>query len=194
VVTKELTWLTGSPTSMEQWHGSPGLKARWDHSAFEEMTRVAHFFSLLVGAWSSPDMHISWFTDDDVIVANEDRLDDMHLLTAKVSSFYVKHQLGEFMFNRVSAAPENRAFEDFLAIPDLAAGMFSETLSSRTKHSDQPDNRLRIDAYLSEKSEVISSWFAHSQGTLKKTCILIDKKPDGRFGIGELQHGEPDWA
>lgn len=190
-VTKELTWLTSSPTSRTQSEVSQTLKARWDHVACEEMVRVAHFFAMLLGAWSSPGMHVSWFTDDDMIVANENRLDDMHLWAAKISSFYTKHPLGEFMFNKVSVFPENRSYEDFLAIPDLAAGMFAEVLANRTKDSELPNSRIRIDAELSEKSDVISSWFAHSLGTLKKTCILIDKKSDGRFGIGELQLGEP---
>lgn len=194
VVTKELDWLTGGSSSRTEPNESRKLKGRWDDAAFEEMMRIVHFFSMLVGAWSSPGMHVSWFTDDDMVVANEDRLDDMHLWAAKASSFYLKHELGEFMFNKVSTFPENRAYEDYLAIPDLAAGMFAEVLANRTKDSERPNNRLRIEADLSEKSEVISSWFAHSLGTLKKTCILIDKKPDGRFRIGELQQGEPNWA
>lgn len=63
-------------------------------------------------------MHISWVTDNDSIVANDERLDDTHRFATRLSGLGVPHRLGEFMMNTVSIDTEDRGFEDFVAIPD----------------------------------------------------------------------------
>jgi hypothetical protein len=92
-VTKQLRHMSSAPTSMQIWHDLHGLQAKWDSRAFEQMARVSHFFSMFVGAWSSHGMDITWITDDDSIVANPGRLDDMHKFAARLSGFYVPHHL-----------------------------------------------------------------------------------------------------
>jgi hypothetical protein len=59
-VTKKLCHMSAGPTSMEVWQGLHGLQAKWDLRAFERMTRVAHFFSMFLGEWSSPGMDVTW--------------------------------------------------------------------------------------------------------------------------------------
>jgi hypothetical protein len=159
------------------------LRARWDRRSFERMARVIHFFALFLGAWSAPGVHVTWITDDDIIVANPDRLEDMHQLAARLSGLYVPHSMGVFAMNTVAIDTKDRGFEDFLAIPDLAAGMIGEVMSLR---SGQESGEFSGEC-LSNKSQVISDWFWHRSGSLKKTCILIDGAGKGKFGVGELR-------
>jgi hypothetical protein len=188
---KDLERLSTSTNSMDLWENLHGLQARWDARWFEQMVRVAHLFSLFLAAWSSPGMNVSWVTDNDSIVANDGRLDDMHQLAARFSSLYVPHRLGEFMMNTVAVDSEDRSFEDFVAIPDLAAGMLSEVLSGTT--TDEPSRKRRLRTKeLSEKSDIIADWFWYQGGSLKKTCILIDRVDEGRFSVGEL-HMQPSY-
>jgi hypothetical protein len=190
VVTKELRRLSTSANTLQQWAHLHGLQARWDPKSFEQMARVAHFFALFLAAWSSPGMHVSWVTDDDSIVANAMRLEDAHQLAARLSSLYVQHPLGEFMMNTVGVDADDRSFEDFVAIPDLAAGMLAEVMSDSETVPNVRKWGVPTGKAPSTKSDTIADWFWHRAGPLKKTCLLIDRADEGKFGIGELRMGQ----
>ena len=51
-------------------------------------------------------MDVTWITDDDSIVANAGRLDDVHQFAARLSAVFVPHQLGVFAMNTVSFGSE----------------------------------------------------------------------------------------
>jgi len=186
-VNKNLTQLSTHVGSLHLWNRLHGLQARWDARAFEEMVRVAHFFSLFLSAWSAPDTHISWMTDEDTIVANVDRLEDAHRFAARLAAVYLSHPLGEFMMNTPGAIPGELAVEDFLAIPDLAAGMVAEVLSRATPEHEIDTPGAHRQGSLTEKSEIIADWFWHNNGTLKKCCIVFDRTTVGKVGIGKLK-------
>jgi hypothetical protein len=187
-VTKQLRQMSSAPTSMQVWRDTHGLQAKWDLRAFEQMVRVAHFFSMFLGTWSSPGMDVTWITDDGSIVANAGRLDDVHQFAARLSALFVPHQLGVFAMNTVSLDSKARGFEDFVAIPDLAAGMIGEVLSvTRSQEQGRRPNEYGAEES-SIKSEVIVDWFWHRSGPLKKICILISPAATkGQFGVGELR-------
>jgi hypothetical protein len=188
-VTKQLRQMSSTPTSVQVWQDLHGLQANWDRRAFEQMARVAHFFSMFVGAWSSPGVDVTWITDDDSIVANAGRLDDVHQFAARLSALFVPHQLGIFAMNTASFGSKARGFEDFVTIPDLAAGMIGEVLSVTRSQEQIRPNEYRPEE-LSVKSEVIADWFWHRSGPLKKICILFSPAATkGQFGIGELKMG-----
>ena len=131
-------------------------------------------------------MDVTWITDDDSIVANAGRLDDVHQFAARLSAVLVPHQLGIFAMNTVSSDSKARGFEDFVAIPDLAAGMIGEALSVSRNQEQGRRNEYGAEE-LSMKSEVIADWFWHRSGPLKKNCILISPTGTGaQFAIGEL--------
>ena len=184
-VAKELAFLSTHSKAAEFWKGVHRVNAKWDMKAFEEMARVAHFFSIFLAAWSSPGMHVSWITDEDDIVANAERLEDAHQLAARLSGIYVGHSMGEFMMNTPAAISGDLSFEDYLAIPDLAAGMIGEVLA--TNQPRWVNNSLPSSNRLSPKSDIIADWFCHNKGTLKKSCILVQRADTGRFGIGTLR-------
>ena len=132
-------------------------------------------------------MHISWMTDEDDIVANPGRLEDAHQFAARLAGLYLKHPLGEFMMNTPAVVGNDTGFEDYLAIPDLAAGMVGEVLAvSRPRWSDNPPS-LPEGCHLSRKSDTIADWFWHNDGSLKKSCILIQRAGKDQFGIGTLR-------
>jgi hypothetical protein len=186
-VSKELKQLSTQRSAMGIWERLHSVQAGWDAKAFEEMARVAHLFSLFLSVWSSPGMNISWMTDEDDIVANVGRLEAAHQLAAHLSSIYVPHRLGEFMMNTPAVMADEPAFEDFLAIPDLAAGMLGEVLSVNPLSEAIRRPGLHGQKPLTQKSDTIADWFWHSTGTLKKTCILIDRATEGNFNIGQLK-------
>jgi hypothetical protein len=179
-VAKELGYLSATRETVT---AMKTLRARWDRRSFERMARVVHFFSLFLGAWSAPGADVTWITDDDSMVANADRLEDMHQLAARFSGLYLPHSMGIFAMNTVAIDDNERHFEDFVAIPDLAAGMIGEVMSLRSRRQN---SEFGGDG-LSNKSEVIADWFWHRSGSLKKACILIDRAGRQKYGVGELR-------
>ena len=87
--------------------------------------------------------------------------------------------------NTVSVETKHRGFEDFVAIPDLAAGMIAEALSVRSQEEVRPKEFGAKE--LSDKSDAIADWFWCRSGSLKKICIVIDVGTKGSFSIGELK-------
>src|SRR5262249_27871720 len=51
-VTKDLERLSTGTNTLALWKNLPGLQAKWDARWFEQMVRVAHFFSLFLSVWS----------------------------------------------------------------------------------------------------------------------------------------------
>ncbi|HEY0758723.1 MAG TPA: hypothetical protein VGD59_05645 [Acidisarcina sp.] len=186
-INKNVTHISTHQDSVGVWKALHGFQARWDPRAFEQMVRVSHFFSLFLAAWSSLNINISWMTDEDDIVANAERLEDAHRFAARLSALHVPHRLGEFMMNTPAVMPDELMFEDFLAIPDLAAGMIGDILKAKATNQFKTSLSLYDDQLLPDKSEIIADWFWHNAGTLKKMCVLIEQTQDGKFGIGRLQ-------
>ena len=181
--------MSTSPNSLNLWQKLHGLDARWNLAAFENMTRIAHFYCLLISVATSPHQHVTWITDQDEIVANEDRLTDVMNFVAKMSNLYIDHQLGEFAMNSTQIDTCDRAFEDFVAVPDLIAGAFADIV---TTWSQQPNWRDGGDLTLapediSTKANIISTWFCSKLPNLKRCAVLVDQFDEHRFVVQNLE-------
>ena len=187
VVTKELTKMS-APFDHAKWVSQFGFDSSWSPTAFEAMCRTAHMFALLLGLWSRPMTHVTWITDEDAIAANESRLDDTHRMAASLTSLYLPHRMGVFAMNTTAIDEADRAVEDFVAIPDLAAGMLSEVFGKIQFDGALPSSpNVKLPSDFSEKSQIISSWFWWPHSSLQRTCILIDRfGGDERFRVQRI--------
>lgn len=179
VVTKKLGNLSWRSSFDQTVPKRLGLHAVWKERSFEAMLRSALMFALMLGIWSRPWMDVTWISDQDEIVQNDDRLDDAQQLAAKLSTQFVPHHLGVFAMNSTAIDGDDRAFEDLVSVPDLAAGMLSEIASSFVRHSVASEYSISTRTELSRKTEILSDWFWWPHAALKRTCILVDAgKPD----------------
>lgn len=188
VVHKGLERMSTSPNSLNLWQKLHGLEARWGRLAFEAMARISHFYCLLLSVVSSPHQHVTWITDQDEIIANDDRLTDVMNFVAKMSGLYIEHQLGEFAMNSTQVDIGDREFEDFVAIPDLVAGAFADIVtvwSQQPGWRDGGDLTLKPDA-IPAKANVISAWFCSESPKLRRCTVLIDKFDKHRFVVQNL--------
>jgi hypothetical protein len=155
IVTKELARMAAPDGDILEWPKRLGLRGKWKETSLEAVLRTAHFFALFLSLWSRPGMHVTWITDEDEIVANEDRLDDAQQLAARLTSMYVPHLMGVFAMN--STAIDERDREDFVAIPDLAAGMLAEVSHNLTTEGTIRTERIKIDSQkFTEKTDTIA--------------------------------------
>lgn len=189
IVNKRLHHLSSSPNSVDIWQSLHGLEGHWNSKSFEALARVSHMFAVILGQVSRPMQHVTWITDQDEIAANEDRLTDLLNLTGKMCSLYLRHPMGEFALNTTGVDPRDRAFEDFVAIPDLSAGAFGElaNILSTVPEWRASWNSDMSNVRLSPKAETIISWFNHSGPRLRKVAILIDRFDDSCYFAEELR-------
>jgi hypothetical protein len=176
IVTKEFSNMSIRAGYSDDFPIKLGLSAKWKQPSLEQMFRTAHMFALCISLWSRPRMDTTWITDEDEIVANEQRLDDTQRVAATLVSRYVPHPLGIFAMNTAAIDGSDRAFEDSISICDLAAGMLAEISTEIATKGKLSANRIEMyPDSVSEKSEVISDWFWSPYSRLRRTCILIDR-------------------
>ena len=182
LVDKKMANLTTGKTTLTQWAASLKLSGKWNAGAFESMARKAHFFALCASQWSPPGANISWITDQDEFVANESRLDDAQRFAARLLTLYTEDRVPIIIaMNSTAVDEDDLEFEDFVAIPDLAAGMLAEICSrlSSSKDWSKLDKPYVLEDVISDKSELLSDWFWFPHSRLRRTCIVIDKIGSG---------------
>ena len=182
IVTKDFTNMSWRANYSDDLPAQFGLSGKWSKSSFEAMFRTAHMFAVFLSLWSRPGVNVTWITDEDEIVANDNRLDDTHQIAARLVSRYVPHKMGVFAMNSTTIDGKDRFFEDFVSISDLAAGMLSEVADKLSKNGKLPAQQMEKDATaFTDKTSVLSDWFWWPHSTLHKTCIMIDRFDQQRF-------------
>jgi hypothetical protein len=184
-VDKRKKWLSTAPGSAEVIRKSFGLKGSWHPLALEGMMRKVHFLSILVSLCARPYTNVTWITDNDEFVANETRHDDALLATARLTSLYVPYPMGTLRLNTTGQDPTLFDFEDVCAIPDLAAGMLSETVSWLSKESWDDRRHKVLNSELPDKANVILEWFFDPAMRLRKTLIALDVE-GSRFSVRKV--------
>lgn len=188
IVHKDLRHMTTTKKTLDIWQDLIGLRGRWSPKAFETMARIAHFYCLLVSSCSSRHQHQTWISDQDEIVANDDRHTDIMNLVAKMIALYAKVPYGEFAMNTTAVDTAERAFEDFVAVPDLLAGAFADTVTEWSRTPDWglgKDLTLHSTAIPSKANEIIT-WYTSDSKELKRCAILIDRVQDDLFSVQEF--------
>jgi len=97
----------------------------------------------------------------------------------------VDYPLGEFAMNTTAVDSENRAFEDFVAVPDLIAGTFADiaTVWSRKAGWKSDGNLSLAPNEIPPKANMISTWFCSQHSLMRRCALLIDKHADDRFSV-----------
>jgi hypothetical protein len=185
-VDKRKKWLSTVPGADEVLRRGWGLKASWKPAALESMIRKVHFPAILISLWASPMANVTWITDEDEFVSNDNRHDDALLAAARMSSIYATRPMGIFRLNTTAQDPEAKDYEDLCAIPDLAAGMLSEVATRLSNDAVWEDEFRRVlRAAMPQKAEIIANWFWDRTTILRKTLISIDVEGN-RYGIRKV--------
>lgn len=165
------------------------LQYKWVPEPLEKLLEVCIFGAGLVNGLRSPGQNVRWLTDDDAIVVNEEaRADARNLMTSCL--FLHPDEKPVFALGVASEFTDDglRA-EDLLAIPDLAAGAFSETLMSMgtanipTSGSGPGGHTL----WLKTKSTLIICFLAETGNPLKFMSCIVRRHPQGMM----LSFGRP---
>jgi len=167
----------------------------WKSAPIERAMRTIHFASVLLRGLSCAGQDVWWFTDQDEIVANEQRLRSFVSATANVSSRYLPHDLRQMRIGTTASDSGRRDIEDFVAIPDLAAGALQEVLNRGYARPllDAPSLFVPSREELGSKVRRLMDWFADNTQPLQRLTLVIDEPEAGHPRITAFRfHGSRD--
>ena len=154
-----------------------------------------HFASFFIAGLSSTGQNVVWFTDEDEFVPDNVAVTNATTLFGHISSHYLGEQLGHLRFGTTECDDGSRMIEDFVAIPDLAAGMITEYLDKSKKDNTIPTSRILrpITNTLSQKSKALFTWFGDDTKPLKRAALRLwgENNSFRRFGW-IMFHGTTD--
>ncbi|MGP8269550.1 MAG: hypothetical protein ACLQLH_05745 [Terracidiphilus sp.] len=174
-----------------------GLKERsiilgnWKSSSFERMITVTHIISVLLGMVTREGQNVTWISDADDSFATDMHKQDCARMMGRLSSLYVRHNLGSLSIGTTELDEGDRYEEDLAAIPDIAAGGVGELFNRiLMEFGKVPGIAFLGPKNLSNKSELITSWFFYPNNWHQKIACSVQQISKGHYRIGVL--GEPN--
>lgn len=163
--------------------GNPAFEAyaKWKIHVLEKAFTTVHFLSFLLAGLSFIGQDVFWFTDEDSIAANDQRVCELTQLFAWISSQYLTFNLGHCRCGTARCDDGSRQIEDLLAIPDLIAGALSEQLRLRETTEPSISNVYwmhRPD--FTDKSKAITWWYSQADRPMKRLFCIVDPSFDGK--------------
>ena len=150
--------------------------AHWNPKTFERLLRVLHFVSFFVSGLSNAGQNTLWFTDEDEIAPNDERVKEVTYIWGNILSHYLSHDLGHIRFGTTNKCDDgSRRIEDLASIPDLVAGTVSEIFSANYKDGRFVAHNLWTPAVptISAKSRQIAMWLANEDRPLKRLFLMF---------------------
>lgn len=182
VIDKNIKNLVYTDILFERLTTQNRLKFTWNKHTFNKMTTTTHFVALLIAGLSQPNQNIYWYSDEDLLFANDKTSADVSTLLGMFSSNYVRMPLGELGIGTTKLNEKDFIEEDINAIPDLSAGCLSEFFNQ--VHHITTDNLVCDFAYIfpkdiSQKTLDILKWLEGTNKELKKVTVVFDKVNKG---------------
>ncbi len=164
------------------------LQHRWDAKTLEKLRGVCFFGGLLIDGLRGIDQNVRWITDDDAIVANDNAKADARNIMGRHLHLYPYERCPVLTLDTASqfTLDDFRA-EDLLAIPDLAAGAFSDGINLLGK-ANMPTAIIGVDPNskgvpLRVKSSLISAWRLGYLHPLKHLSVVIRAAAEGQMMV-----------
>jgi hypothetical protein len=159
------------------------LSGSWKYRGFEQMLRIINFVCILSAGLAKPKQEISWITDEDELMANDNKSKDVQYMIGKFASLY-SNNLASCTLALGSAVidPGDRLEEDIIALADLSAGAVCDMVNTLSNHSGGkifPELAIPYSKSFSDKTEIILDWYFHKAANLSKAVVLIETHGKG---------------
>ena len=151
---------------------------KWKPAVLEKAFFVLHVISVLLAGLAAPGQNVIWFTDEDSIAANDDRVRELTQLFAWISGQYITFCLGHCRCGTSKCDNGSRQIEDFLAIPDMIAGALAEQMQFQSQEVSKFFFMYNGD--FSDKTQEITWWFSDERHPLKRLICIVDPADDGK--------------
>jgi hypothetical protein len=154
---------------------------KWKPAVLDKAFFAVHVLGVLLAGLAAPGQNVMWFTDEDSMAANDDRVRELTQLFAWISSQYLTFNLGHCRCGTSKSDDGSRQIEDFLAIPDMIAGALAEQMQLRIEDPSEFSTVFWMHrGDFSEKTREITWWFSDCRNPLKRLLCVVDPGADGR--------------
>ena len=150
--------------------------AHWAPHVIEKLLRIVHFLSLFLAGLSREGQDVLWITDEDDIVANLEKHQELTTTFGTISSYYLRHGLRHGRVVTTASDTGKRDVEDFVAVADLAAGALCDILNTYLRGGALLTSGviLPAPANLDDRSLNVLNWFSDSSYSLKRLVLTIE--------------------
>lgn len=152
----------------------PPRQHDWSADTLNKLLEICIFGGVMVDGLRGNGQNVHWITDDDAIVSTDKAKGDALNLMGKLIHKHPNERL-EIKLGIASQFNDDLRAEDLVAIPDLAAGAFSETLTTMGK-ANMPTSGSGPDGtsmFVQIKSNLINAWRSDSTKPLKQMNAVI---------------------
>jgi hypothetical protein len=154
---------------------------KWKPIVLEKAFIIVHIWGLLLEGLAAPGQNLMWFSDEDSIAANDDRVRELTQLFSWISSQYLTFNLGHCRCGTSKCDDGSRQIEDFLAIPDIIAGALAEQMLLRSEASTELSNVLFMHhGDFTDKTNEITWWLSDCRHPLKRLVCIVNPTADGK--------------
>jgi hypothetical protein len=159
----------------------PPLQHDWSSATLEKLLQICVFGGAFVDGLRGATQMLHWITDDDAIVATNAAQQDAGMLMGGILRKYPNEEF-HFGLGIASKFQDDRRAEDLVAIPDLAAGACSETLSQMGKENMPTSGTgpLGIALVPQIKTSVINVWRSQRGKRLRHLDVVVRVAEDGQ--------------
>ncbi len=150
--------------------------AHYGPIVFERLLRVVHLLSFFVAGLSSPGQNLMWFTDQDDIAANDERVIELTHIVGNIASHYLQHDLGHVRCGTTACDNGTLQIEDLVAVADLAAGAAAELATRYRSQGTMPAGAVIVPepAKLTRKTKELLGWLCQSGVQLKRLILILE--------------------
>jgi hypothetical protein len=154
---------------------------KWKPAVLDKAFLVLHIIGILLGGLAGPAQNVFWFTDEDSIAANDDRICELTRLFSWITSQYLEFDLGHVRCGTSRCDDGSRQIEDFLAIPDMIAGALAEQMLMRSRDKMEASRIFWMHrGDFSDKTQEITWWFSVARPQLKRLLCIVEPSIDPR--------------
>lgn len=171
---KNIKSIFASQAPPNNTHGLGVNVENWTTDTKEKTFRILHLISFCIAGLSNELQNIFWITDNDKITPNAERLGDLTKLFGNVLSQYLPHNMGHIRVGTTESDDGTLLIEDLCAIPDLAAGAFSDKLKTFKNQPGIKDFFWMYSPDFKTKTATLIWWLSNANENLTKICFKLD--------------------
>jgi hypothetical protein len=162
--------------------GFPPRQHDWPPDTLNKLVEICVFGGVMVDGLRTKGQPVHWITDDDSTVSTEKAKADASNLMGGLLHKYPDEHI-ELGVGVASQFDDDLRAEDLVAIPDLAAGAYSETLTTMGKANMPTSGSGPMGAavFVQVKSILINTWRSDTEKPLKHMNAVIRRAEGGQM-------------
>lgn len=160
----------------------PPRKHDWKADTLAKLVEICVFGGVMVDGLRGSGQNVHWITDDDSTVSTDKAKDDAMTLMGGLLHKYPDEHL-EVGLGIASQFDDDLRAEDLVAIPDLAAGAYSEMLTKMGKANlpTSGSGPSGTALFVQIKSSLINTWRSQTDKPLKHMNAVIRPAQGGQM-------------